>query len=148
MEYLVFLLPVALLIVSIAVTLVLVKRGMRVKKALSLHALTLVFIMALCFALPFGVAADTGSAAADTTVSETAADASAASSDALKYIGAGLAVGLACIGGGIAVGSASAAAIGASVEEPKFFGKSMIFVALGEGLGLYGLLISILCLVL
>lgn len=65
-----------------------------------------------------------------------------------KYIGAGLAVGLAGIGGGIAVAAGAPAAIGATAEDPKSFGKSIIFVALGEGFGLYGLLISILCLMM
>ena len=53
-------------------------------------------------------------------------------------------MGLAGIGGGIAVASGASAAIGATAEDPKNFGKSIIFVALGEGFGLYGLLISIL----
>ena len=56
----------------------------------------------------------------------------------------GLAVGLGGIGGGIAVGPSAAAAIGATSEDPKNFGKSIIFVALGEGIALYGLLISIM----
>ncbi|MFQ9439938.1 MAG: ATP synthase subunit C [Acutalibacteraceae bacterium] len=38
------------------------------------------------------------------------------------------------------------AAIGATSEDPKVFGKALIFVALGEGIALYGLLISILIL--
>ena len=33
---------------------------------------------------------------------------------------------------------------GATSEDPKAFGKAMIFVALGEGIALYGLLIAIL----
>lgn len=45
---------------------------------------------------------------------------------------------------GIAVASAAPAAIGATSEDPKAFGKAMIFVALGEGIALYGLLIAIL----
>lgn len=45
--------------------------------------------------------------------------------------------------------SASAAAsgmayIGATSEDPKAFGKAIIFVALGEGIALYGMLISIM----
>ena len=36
------------------------------------------------------------------------------------------------------------AAIGAFSEDPKAFGKALIFVVLGEGVALYGLLISIL----
>jgi len=55
-------------------------------------------------------------------------------------------VGITGIGGGIAVGPSAAAAIGATSEDPKNFGKAIIFVALGEGIALYGLLIAILIL--
>ena len=47
-------------------------------------------------------------------------------------------------GAGIAVAAAAPAAIGAFSENEKNFGKSLIFVALGEGVAIYGLLISIL----
>ena len=57
---------------------------------------------------------------------------------------AGLTTGLSCIGGGIAVGKAAPAAIGATSEDPKAFGKAIIFVALGEGIALYGMLISMM----
>ena len=40
--------------------------------------------------------------------------------------------------------AAAPAAIGAFSENEKNFGKSLIFVALGEGVAIYGLLISIL----
>ena len=43
-----------------------------------------------------------------------------------------------------AVAAAAPAAIGAFSENEKNFGKSLIFVALGEGVAIYGLLISIL----
>ena len=59
----------------------------------------------------------------------------------LGFIAAALATGLSALGAGIAV--AAAAAIGAFSENEKNFGKSMIFVALGEGVAIYGLLISI-----
>ena len=64
----------------------------------------------------------------------------------MAYIGAALSTGIAAIGGGIAVGAGAPAAIGALTEDPKSFGKSIIFVALGEGIALYGMLISILIL--
>ena len=64
--------------------------------------------------------------------------------DGLAYIGAALATGLSCIGGGIAVGNAAPAAIGATSEDPKAFGKAIIFVVLGEGIAIYGMLVSIL----
>ena len=34
--------------------------------------------------------------------------------------------------------------IGALTEDPKSFGKALIFVVLGEGIALYGMLIAIL----
>ena len=40
--------------------------------------------------------------------------------------------------------AAAPAAIGAFSENDKNFGKAMIFVALGEGVAIYGVLISIL----
>lgn len=62
----------------------------------------------------------------------------------LAYLGAAFVTGMSALGAGIAVASAAPAAIGATSEDPKVFGKALIFVALGEGVALYGLLISIL----
>ncbi len=67
-------------------------------------------------------------------------------SEGLKYIGAALAIGLACIGAGLAVGGAAPAAIGAYSEDKDTFGKAMIFVVLGEGIAIYGFVISFLVL--
>ncbi|GHU79720.1 hypothetical protein FACS1894191_3160 [Clostridia bacterium] len=76
---------------------------------------------------------------------ETAAAAGAISNGAgLAYLAAALVTGMSAIGAGIAVASAAPAAIGATSEDPKSFGKALIFVVLGEGIALYGLLISIL----
>ena len=149
MNALYFLVPVTLLLVSVAISIVLVKRGMAPKKALSLHFLSLIAILAVSLSLPmFGAAAENDTAApAATAQTETDGDTAAPAADSgLKYIGAALAVGLAGIGGGIAVASGSSAAIGATAEDPKNFGKSIIFVALGEGFGLYGLLVSLMIL--
>lgn len=66
--------------------------------------------------------------------------------DGLMYVGAALATGLSGIGGGIAVSSAASAAIGAMSENEKIMGKTLIFVALAEGIALYGLIISLLIL--
>lgn len=59
-------------------------------------------------------------------------------------IAAGLAMGLSGIGGGIAVAAGAPAAIAATSENPKSFAKSMIFVALGEAIAIYGLVIAIM----
>ena len=58
----------------------------------------------------------------------------------LGFIAAALVTGLSTIGAGIAV-AASASALGA-IGDPKLMGKSLIFVALAEGIALYGLLVS------
>lgn len=64
----------------------------------------------------------------------------------MGFLAAALVTGLSCLGAGIAVAAAAPAAIGAVSEDPKSFGKAMIFVVLGEGVAIYGLLISILIL--
>ena len=60
----------------------------------------------------------------------------------LGFLAASLSTGFSALGAGIA--AAAPAAIGAFSENEKNFGKSLIFVALGEGVAIYGLLISIL----
>ena len=57
----------------------------------------------------------------------------------LGYLGAGL-------GSGIAVASSASAALGALSEDGSLFGKSIIFVAMAEGIALYGLIISFMIL--
>ena len=64
----------------------------------------------------------------------------------IGLLAAALATGLAGIGGGLAVAAGAPAAIAANSENPKTFGKSMIFVALGESIAIYGLVISIMIL--
>ncbi len=66
------------------------------------------------------------------------------SGDAGKFIGAGLAVGLAGIGSGIGMGTASSAALGAISEKEEMFGTSLIFVVLIEAVAIYGLLVALL----
>ena len=55
-------------------------------------------------------------------------------------------LGLSGIGSGIAVASSASAALGAISEDGSLFGKSMIFVAMAEGIALYGLIISFMIL--
>lgn len=75
-----------------------------------------------------------------------ATSAAAASSYGLGYIAAALSTGLSCVGAGIAVASAASAALGAISEDSSILGKSLIFVALAEGVALYGLIVSIMIL--
>jgi V/A-type H+-transporting ATPase subunit K len=101
-------------------------------------------ILAVVF--PIGdilVMAATGDAATATSTAE-AAVAAISTGGGIGLLGAGLSTGFSSLGAGVAVSSAASAAIGAVSEDPKALGKSLIFVALGEGIALYGLLISIL----
>ncbi|HBY65246.1 MAG TPA: ATPase, partial [Acholeplasmataceae bacterium] len=56
----------------------------------------------------------------------------------LGFLSAALATGMSALGAGVAVAAAAPAAIGAFSENEKNFGKSLIFVALGEGVAIYG----------
>jgi V/A-type H+-transporting ATPase subunit K len=64
----------------------------------------------------------------------------------MGYLAAGIAVGAGCLGAGIAVAASSSTAIGALSENPDVMGKAIIFVALGEGIALYGIIIAVLIL--
>lgn len=143
MNTLLFCLPVAFLIISIFLAIRSVKKGRKRRSAVTVQILTFIAVCAVTFVIPAVVhAATTG----DTTAATTAVSAVADSSKGMSMMAAALATGLAGIGGGIAVAAAAPAAIGATSEDPKSFGKALIFVALGEGIAIYGLLISILIL--
>lgn len=64
--------------------------------------------------------------------------------EAGKFVGAGLAVGLAGFGSSIGMGSAASAAIGAISEKEEMFGTALIFVVLIEAVAIYGLLVALL----
>ena len=118
-------------------------KGMPVKRTLSLNitAFVVVLLLATCFA--FAVSAEGETTTAVMTAAERAAS---NESMGLGLISAALVTGLAGIGGGMAVAAGAPAAIAAASEDPKSFGKSLIFVALGESIALYGVVISILIL--
>ena len=72
--------------------------------------------------------------------------ATATISSGLGLIAAGLAIGLSCIGSGYAVASSASAALGALSEDSSVFGKALIFVALAEGIALWGFIVAFLIL--
>ena len=134
-DFLMMALPIVFLIGSVLIAIKAVSRGKSRKKTLLMQLASFAAVFAVCLVCPFVASAATGDAAAAT-----------AGADGMAYIGAAAATGLSCIRGGIAVGNAAPAAIGATSEDPKAFGKAIIFVALGEGIALYGMLISIMIL--
>lgn len=72
----------------------------------------------------------------------------AVNTSVIKYLAAGLAVGLACIAGGMAVGKIGSAAMGAMSENAELSGKALPFVGLAEGICLWGFLVALLILIL
>jgi len=109
------------------------KRG---KKALAVNLVSFISVFLLAVVFLFG----------STAFGAPAASGSSDLALAAAFIGAGLVTGLCSVGTGIAVSSAAAAAIGAISENENNFGKAMIFVAMAEGIAIYGLLISFMIL--
>ena len=118
--------------------------GILMKSKFNKLFVTILLVVAVTCCGAFGVLAadntDEAAAAASTTeTTETNTDNDHNSSLSIGLVAAALATGLAGIGGG-------PAAIAANSENEKTFGKSLIFVALGESIALYGLVISIMIL--
>ena len=134
-------LPVIFLAVSVWFANRSVKRGAKPARAFFRQLASFAIVCLVVFAAPM-IASAAGTDTATTTAAVTAAASDMTAG--LGMIAAALSVGIAGVGGGIAVAAAAPAAIGATSEDPKAFGKAIIFVALGEGIALYGLLISIL----
>ena len=125
--------------------------GKSIKKPLKMNiavfAVLVVLISVLCVNVFAAEAPSAGNdAAAVSTEAQAESQNVADNSKGLGLLEAGLVTGLAGIGGGIAVAAGAPAAIAATAENPKSFGKSIIFVALGESIALYGVVISILIL--
>ena len=108
-------------------------------------AANIVSVFSLCLLIFAVSAANVALAAPDGPVGDEADETVSGLSmgSGLGMLAAALATGMSGLGGGIAVASSGAAAIGAISENPKVFGQALIFVALAEGVALYGLIISL-----
>ncbi len=73
---------------------------------------------------------------------------SAARAGVMKFalIAAAIAFGLGAIGAGIAISHVGAAAMGAIAEKPEIASQALIFIALAEGLVVFGFITAILIL--
>lgn len=114
------------------------KNRRRYKKSLACNCFFFFSTLMLAAILAYGgnvQAAQTAEAAANSGLAT-----------GLGYIAAALVTSLSGIGSGIAVASSASAALGAISEDQSVFGKSMIFVAMAEGIALYGLIISFMIL--
>jgi len=63
-----------------------------------------------------------------------------------KLIAAAVTFGFGAIAAGIAVGNVGSAAMGAIGEKPEIAGQALLFVALGEGIMLFGFVLAFLIL--
>lgn len=73
-------------------------------------------------------------------------DTSAASSDSMKILGAGLAFGLAAFGAGIGLGQVGAAGLAVISENPALQSKVFIFVGMVESIAIYGIVMMFIIL--
>ena len=128
-----------LLLMAIFVPLGIYRLTRKKRKKLTLFANLIAFCVVFALANVFMF---TGRAFANTVPVAGASDMATAAA----FIGAALVTGLGAIGTGIAVSHTAAAAIGAISENENNFGKAMIFVAMAEGIAIYGLLISFMIL--
>ena len=136
-------LPAIFLIASVIIAIRAVKKGTSRKKAVIMQIVSFAAICVVSFAVPVAASAATGSTAQP---SSPAAGQVADSSKGMSMLAIAIADGLASIGGAIAIATSAPAAIGATGEDPKVFGKALVFVARGEGLAIFGLLLGILML--
>jgi V/A-type H+-transporting ATPase subunit K len=75
-----------------------------------------------------------------------AQQAAASASGSMKFIGAGVAFGLAALGAGIAIGGVGAAGLAAITERPELRSQALVFTALGEAIAIYGIVVAIIIL--
>ena len=77
-----------------------------------------------------------------------AAEMSETKAGVMKYglIAAAVAFGLGALGAGFAISHVGAAAMGAVAEKPEIAGQALIFVALAEGLVVFGFITSLMIL--
>ncbi len=123
----------------------------RTRRALAVNLVCFGLIVVSALALPAaGMAFAEDATAPEASQTETQEDDGMTDPDSLAaglgYLAAALATGASALGAGIAVSAGSSAAIGATSEEPKMLAKALIFVAMGEGVALYGLILGFIIL--
>ncbi|MDR1253468.1 MAG: hypothetical protein LBJ95_00395 [Oscillospiraceae bacterium] len=139
--YLLIVFSIIFLLLSIFISKEAVKRGTPPKKAILRQVVSCAFVCVCCFAVPVIAHAASGATASHATEA-------VSNGNGLGLLAAALAMGLGGIGGGIAVAASVPAAIGATSENPKAFGKAMVLVAMGEGIAFFSLAVALLIILL
>lgn len=148
-------LPIIMLALSVVLAVKKQSKGASGKKAFKTHLAVVGALVVMMTMLTIGASAagandDKAPVDNGTAVTQSAGEAETASNSGLEkglgYIAAALSIGLAGIGAGLSIAAGAPAAIGATSENPKMFGKGMIFCVLGEAIAIYGLVISFMIL--
>ena len=114
------------------------------------QSIIVLFTVMAIIATVFCTSAFSGTATGETSHGEAAAESEMTSTRAgvMKFalIAAAVAFGLGAIGAGIAISHVGAAAMGAVAEKPEIASQALIFIALAEGLVVFGFITAILIL--
>ena len=105
------------------------------KVILTLVIMVAIMVITMVFQLP-------GLAAAETETTQT----TQTSSTSIGLIAAAIAFGFGAIGAGIAIGNVGSAAMGAIAEKPEIASQAIIFIALAEGLVVFGFITALMIL--
>jgi V/A-type H+/Na+-transporting ATPase subunit K len=120
------------------------------KKKIVISVMITVVVMAVSFMVnvPNLFAQEKPAEGTAVAAQDTSVQALAIKGEVSKFalIAAALAFGLGAVGAGIAVGNVGSAAMGAIGEKPEIAGQAIIFVALAEGLAIFGFIVAILIL--
>jgi V/A-type H+-transporting ATPase subunit K len=108
---------------------------------------TLLFVIVVCILFAFSgvsnVFAQDHQEQQVITVEQKAASGNATS---IGLIAAAIAFGFGAIGAGVAIGNVGSAAMGAIAEKPELASQALIFIALAEGLVVFGFITALMIL--
>ncbi|MHC4536369.1 MAG: ATP synthase subunit C [Planctomycetota bacterium] len=118
------------------------------QKRLKLHITTSVIVLFAVIAILGTVFCANAFAQASHDEETETSEITSGKAQVLKYafIAAAAAFGLGAIGAGLAISHVGAAAMGAVAEKPQIAGQALIFVALAEGIVVFGLVTAYLIL--
>jgi len=120
------------------------QRGLKGRILLSLVVVFFVLIVIGVFA-GVKIFAQTNQGASTAQV-QTPAPVQSSGAASFAFVGAAIAFGLGALGAGIGIGNVGAAAMGAIAEKPEMAGQALIFVALAEGLVIFGFITALMIL--
>jgi V/A-type H+-transporting ATPase subunit K len=109
-------------------------KSLKTARSLALLTIALLGVLTMGTALAQAHGNPAGPGSAGTEVLAVASNGFAA-----PYYAAAAVMGVACMSAAYAVGK-----VGAAAEKPELLGKAIVFVGLGEGIAIFGLIISLM----